>query len=59
MPAKRLKKELTREKKADISDYEIQIRYIPLPEEEENQRIRQLCFLLYQETIEDLRKSSD
>ena len=43
----------------DIADYDIEIRYIPLDEKEENQRIRQLCYLLFQEIMEDLQKSND
>lgn len=54
------KKNKTQErvKKPDIDLFDVRVRYIPLEEQEENQRLRQLCFLLFQEVIEDLQKES-
>jgi hypothetical protein len=43
-----------RPKKPDISDYGIEIKYIPLDEEAERQRLKQLCYLLYLEIIENV-----
>lgn len=51
------KKNKTQErvKKPDIDLFDVKVRYITLEEQEENQRLRQLCFLLFQEVIEDLQ----
>lgn len=50
------KKKIKRSNKPDISDYGVKVKYIPLEEEAENQRLKQLCHLLYLEMIEDLKK---
>lgn len=59
MSSKNLSKKKTTSKKPDISDYGIEIKYIPLDEHEENQRLRQLCFLLFQDTIEEIKENTD
>jgi hypothetical protein len=56
MPKDHSKKVTQRSKKPDISDYGVKVRYIPLEEEAENQRLKELCHLLYLEMIEDLTK---
>ena len=59
MPKDHSNKVTKRSKKPDISDYGVKVRYIPLEEEAENQRLKELCHLLYLEMIEDLTKYTD
>lgn len=59
MAAQSLSKSKTTNKKPDISDYEIKLKYIPLEEAEENQRLRQLCFLLFQEVLNELQGNTE
>lgn len=59
MAAPSLRKSKTTSKKPDISDYDVEINYIALEEHQENQRLRQLCFLLFQEALEEMKNKSD